>query len=198
VDDRGEVLRPLAPATALPESLFIDPYLDGKPYRVIAPCEGGAASLCVYNLTNPEVPVTGFLSIKDYPWASALMQGEGRPWAMPAEGVVAYDTATHAAMRLGEEPWTFPLPKYSDRLFHLAPIQNGVAIIGMKEKHLSPAAAPVTRRGSQHCFVDVKAAGTLLMWSKTPLRCSRGILTRAGELCSLKLEREGAVEINWD
>ena len=48
----GRILRPLAPAAPLPESLFIEPAKD--PYRVVAPLANESAAVVVYNLTEPE------------------------------------------------------------------------------------------------------------------------------------------------
>jgi hypothetical protein len=75
-DEDGRLLRPLAPACATPESLFIDPFAEAKAFRAIAPLPGGAAALVAYNLTEPSRPVTAWVEPADHASAGVLLQAQ--------------------------------------------------------------------------------------------------------------------------
>jgi len=135
----GEVIRPLAPAVPLPESVFNNPIHEKESYRVIAPLPNGAASVVCYNLLETVVPQTlsSVVRTGDYRYASAMEQPYPGPNPMPEEGMVIYDWYSGKICQ-GEE-FHFKLTKLSDRLFHLCPIDQGVAVIGRTDKYLSPA-----------------------------------------------------------
>ena len=61
----GLLLRPLAPAVPLPDSVFPDALNENRLYRVIAPLPGQSAAVVVYNLKHPSPakPVRG-----KFPW----------------------------------------------------------------------------------------------------------------------------------
>jgi hypothetical protein len=135
----GEIIRPLAPALPLPVSVFSNPYKNKAPYSVIAPMPNHAASIVSYNLYESEQPVKISASIarEDYQHASALLQPYVGKWKLPAEGLVMYDW--YAQKVITEAEFNFELNGFSDKLIHLLPLQNGLAVIGRLDKYLSPA-----------------------------------------------------------
>jgi len=135
----GKIIRPLAPALPLPGSVFSNPYKKEVPYQVIAPMPDGAATIVSYNLYESEKPVTIDATVTkgDYQYASALLQPYPGPWQVPEEGMVMYDW--YEQKIITDEEYKFELNGFSDKLVHLLPLQNGVAVIGRVDKYLSPA-----------------------------------------------------------
>ncbi len=160
----GELLRPLAPAAPLPESVFLDPFADGEPYRVMAPLPNRSAAVTVYNLTEPEVPVRGRIEPADYGRASCMMQPDGEPWDLPEEGLLLYDWFAGKATRL-EGAFEFGLDDYGHLLALLCPVRHGWAVVGRPDKYLSPAAVEVLNYGSDELILRMAESGPLAVWS---------------------------------
>jgi hypothetical protein len=171
----GELLRPLAPAAPLPDSVFIDPLNDPVPYRVIAPLSSGAAAIVCYNLTEPtsKAPIHASLTAEDYAYATGMMQPYEGPWRVPDEGLVVYDWRADAAATLGEA-YDFELSGFSDRLLHLCPIEQGWAVIGRTDKYLSPAAVEILECSEDRLVIRLRESGPLAVWS------ARGKVTADG------------------
>lgn len=158
----GRILRPLAPAAPLPESLFIQPA--AQPYRVVAPLPGGAAAVVVYNLTDPAKEVQGFVEPDDYRNATVMMQPYSGPWQTPPEGLIAYDWRARKARRLtGAE--RFAMAAFTDRVLLLCPIRNGWSVIGRTDKYLSPAAVEVTAQTGKTLVLRMVESGPVAVWS---------------------------------
>lgn len=158
----GELLPVLAPGTALPESLFIDPLDEAKPFRAIAPLPNQAAAVVVYNLTEPERAVTGYVSPEDYRQANALVQPASAPW-QAVEGLVLYDWYEKKATPLAAR-YSFEMPKFSDRLLLLCPVNKGWAVIGRTDKYLSPAAVTILRESAAELMLQSKEPGRVTIW----------------------------------
>jgi hypothetical protein len=159
----GQLLPVLAPAAPLPESIFVDPFDERKPFRAIAPLANQAAAVVVYNLTDPEVPVEGYVTPDDYQHANGLMQPRIAPWKAPKEGLVCYDWYEKSAAALTAK-LAFPMPKFSDRLLLLCPIRNGWAVIGRTDKYLSPSGVEILETGPGEVLVKMKEGGPLAVW----------------------------------
>lgn len=159
----GGLLRPLAPAAPLPESIFVDPFDEAKAFRVVAPLANRSAAVVVYNLTEPEKEVTGYIGPEDYASANGMSQPRDSAWKLPAEGVVLYDWYEKRAMPL-ESRYSFPMPKFSDRLLLMCPVENGRAVIGRTDKYLSPAAVEVIENTPAGLLLRMKEPGALTIW----------------------------------
>ena len=170
----GELLRPLAPAAPLPESLLLDPFSDPKPYRVIAPLSGGAAAVAAYNLTEPAQPVSGAVTAADYTDAGAMVQPYGGPWGVPHDGLVIYDSYAGVAMRL-EEGYAFELPEFADLLLLICAVQYGWAVIGRLDKYLSPEAAELLACGESELLLRMVESGPLGIWCEQGRPTAEGI-----------------------
>ncbi|MHC4482591.1 MAG: Sip1-related alpha-galactosidase [Planctomycetota bacterium] len=162
----GELLRPLAPAAPLPDSVFINPMREMLAYRVIAPLPGGAAAVVAYNLYHPtpDAPIRTAVTAEDYTHAASMMQPYPGKWKVPEEGLVVYDWYARKAEKLGKK-YTFELKGFSDRLLHLCPIQKGWAIIGRTDKYLSPAAAEVVSVSATYLKLRMVESGPLAIWT---------------------------------
>ncbi len=161
----GELLRPVAPAAPLPDSVFIAPMRQKIAYRVIAPLAGGAAAIVVHNLYHPTSgsPIQTSVTEQDYTCAGCMIQPYQGKWKVPGEGLVVYDWYAGRAEKLGEK-YAFELKGFSDRLLHLCPIQKGWAVIGRTDKYLSPAATEVLSVSAKKLKLRLIEAGPLAIW----------------------------------
>lgn len=162
----GRLLRPMAPAAPLPESVFHEPFRNPVPYRVIAPLQGNAAAVVVYNLRHAREPVSvrAKLSPKDYRHASGMMQPYPGPWEMPAEGVILYDGYAGKGW-LFETEYEFELHGLEDRLFQLSPVAEGWSAIGRTDKFLPAAAVEVLSASKGEMRIKMLEAGPFAIWS---------------------------------
>jgi hypothetical protein len=161
----GELLRPLSPAFPLSDGLFMDPFADGRPYRVIAPLANRAAAVVAYNLTEPEQKVSGTFGPADYACAGMLLAPQPQRWPVPKEGLIAYDWQAGTASILGEGV-DFSLPTFGHRFFLLCPIHAGWAVIGRPDKFLSPAAVRVLLCEKDRLIVEMHESGPLAVWRR--------------------------------
>jgi Raffinose synthase or seed imbibition protein Sip1 len=165
--DDGRILRPLAPAAPLPESAFVNTYEDDEAYRVIAPLSNGCAAIAAYNLTHPEKPVHGKISLDDYRWAAGMMQADNREWDTPPEGILVYDTLNKKATELhGDESINFTIEHFGDAFFILCPIKNGIAVIGRDDKILGPEGVEQITHKPNQLLLSLREEGRILIWSK--------------------------------
>lgn len=158
----GRILRPLAPAAPLPESLFIRPAQE--PFRVVAPLPNATAAVVVYNLTDPVKQIEGSVHAEDYADASIMMQPYPGKWAQPKEGLVVYDWRERKAQRLNGT-FKFAMAGFEDRFLLLCPIQEGWAVVGRTDKYLSPASVEVTRRTHNEIVLRMPESGPLAVWT---------------------------------
>ena len=162
----GRLLRPLAPAAPLPESIFADPVAGTAPYRVIAPLAGRAAAVVVYNLSGDKTAtrLAASVSADDYRHAGGMTQPYEGQWAAPPEGLVAYDWLAGTARKL-TGPYAFELEGFADRLVLLVPIAHGWAVVGRCDKYLSPAAVEVLAASADELKLRMVEPGPLGVWS---------------------------------
>ena len=161
----GELLRPIAPAAPLPDSVFIAPMRQKIAYRVIAPLAGGAAAIVVHNLEHPtsKAPIQTSVTEQDYTCAGCMIQPYQAKWKVPGEGLVVYDWYAGRAKKL-DEKYVFELKGFSDRLLHLCPIRKGWAVIGRTDKYLSPAAIEVLSVSAKKLKLRLIESGPLAIW----------------------------------
>lgn len=79
------------------------------------------------------------------------------------------------------------LKGFNDCLFHLCPIRQGWAVIGIQEKYLSPATVQILARTNDTLTLDVLCTGTLRVWVE-----SHG----KQELRSIPIKEPGKIEIS--
>jgi len=163
----GKLLRPLAPAAPLPDSVFVDPYRNPVPYRVIAPLPNGAAAIVVYNLKHAKEPAvcSSGVSAADYAHADAMVQPYPGKRPMPAEGIVLYDWYAGKGRRLAED-YTFELTGLEDRLIQLSPIVKGWAVVGRTDKYLSAASVEILEIDEQAVTIRMIETGPFAVWSR--------------------------------
>ena len=162
----GRLLRPLAPAAPLPDSIFVDPLKAAVPYRVIAPLAGRSAAVVAYNLFAgaADASLKSKVTPEDYSHAGGMIQPHEGPWTLPAEGLVVYDWHARKGEKLGEA-YAFELKGFAQRLLHLCPIRSGWAVIGRTDKYLSPAAVEVVRQTPSELVLRLAESGPLTVWT---------------------------------
>lgn len=150
IDSTGKLFRPNTPAVPTPESILTNALQDGKSYRVTAPTGDEALSLICYNLnTSPDAQtVTAGISKADFPIK---------------ERVLLYDWHTRQATELTTDR-EITLKGFTDHLFHLCPIRDGWAVIGLQDKYLSPATVHILARTPKQLKLKVLSPGTLAVW----------------------------------
>lgn len=132
----------------------------------MAPLDGQAAAIGVFNLTLGNASVEARITAADYQAASALIQPYPGPWPLPTEGVLVFDWDTGQAHKL-EGSYRIDVPNYSARLLLLCPISNGWAVIGRTDKYLSPAGVEVIASDARTLSLRLKESSPVVVWSAT-------------------------------
>lgn len=164
--DDGELLRPLAPAVPLPDSIFADPVAGAATYRVVAPLAHGCAAVALFHLTEEKTPSTqrARVTAGDYPPASAMLQPYPGSWSAPAGGLVAWEWHRGRGARL-DRPLELTLEGLSSQLVLLCPIVHGWAVVGRADKFLSPAAVTALAPSADRLELTLAESGPLVVWS---------------------------------
>lgn len=174
INREGKILRPLAPAVALPESCFIHPLESASLYGAIAPLNNKCAAVVYYNLNTEPSTRTGRLLPSVYEWAPSMIQGPGQAssWNMPAEGLAAYDWRNRKGVKLADGGIPLSLPSLRDGVMQdifylLAPIEKGWAVLGNRDKYLSPACVEegIVRTDGKMTFT-LKDSASVLVYSE--------------------------------
>lgn len=165
----GLLLRPLAPAVPLPDSVFLDALNEDRLYRVISPLPHQSAAVVLYNLKHPspETPVRGKISLNDYRHAAALLKGgQAKGYAqLSPEGIAVYSAEGGRALTPDRPDLDVDITGFRDRLFIMAPIVRGWAVIGRGDKFLSPCAVEGTPEYAENSLrFRIKEAGPVVIW----------------------------------
>ena len=172
----GLLLRPLAPAVPLPDSVFLDALNEIRLYRVIAPLPGQCAAVVLYNLKHPspETAVRGKISLNDYRYAAALLKGKQalNYYGTPVEGIAAYSAEGGRALTASRPELDVEITGFQDRLFILAPIVGGWAVIGRGDKFLSPCAVEGSPEYAETSLrFRIRESGPVVIWhGKGPVK----------------------------
>ena len=171
----GLLLRPLAPASPLPEDMFSK--MDEKRlFRVMAPLENKTAAFVLYHFDfeNNQAEVAGTITPRDYQAASGMIQPYAGDWAVPDEGLVVYDYFSKRAEKLGSE-YRVSIKGFDHRLLQVSPIQSGWSVIGRSDKYLSAATVEILSVDSDVLKLRLKEAGPFAIWLKTGAPKADGI-----------------------
>lgn len=149
----GRIIRLPSPATPSPDCLMEDAEHNGKIFKVVNRI-GKNAVLAAFNLDSEENTVSGDFGGTD------MELDDGR--------YVCYDWFGRMAKAVdAKERISLTLKDYDDfRLYAFVPIsENGKAVIGLKEKYMSPA----TVRDDGEGRYTLHEGGTLLIYSETDI-----------------------------
>jgi len=180
----GKIIRALAPAVPLKESLFYDSFLGivglkKKSYRVIAPGRHGSAVIAAFNFSIFR-KVNGFINEDDYPFAAAKEQPYNGLWKIPKEGLVIYDYEADICELLDHD-YTFTVDKMKAKIFNLAPIINGWAVIGRNDKYFGGCTYHIVDSSVDSIELLLDESGPITIYSvKGKPKPEQGILTDLG------------------
>ena len=149
----GRIIRLNTPAQPSPDCLFSDARENGKAFKLFnTHNENGI--LAVFNIDKDENEVTATISVKD------MRIDESKEYCV-------YDWFNKKAFKLsGSESFELNLKNYDDfRLYLFAPIKNGKAIIGLKDKYISVATFEELENGEIKAFDE----GELLVYNENEL-----------------------------
>ena len=170
----GRILRALAPAAPTPDSVFVNPYTGGRAFRAAAPTADGSAAVAAYNLSEPDGRVVGRVERADLAFARSL--AGHRAGDTGADRVALYDAGARVALELRDSGYARELGPLEDLFAILAPLENGWAVFGALEKHLSPAACEVRVRARGELVVASSDGLAVSVWAEEP----RGVSVHAG------------------
>lgn len=184
IDENGKIFRPVTPAVPTPESVLTNPLKSGEAYRVFAPTGDEAVSIICYNLNTLPAHhrVTTHISPADYLLRESF---EGKPTTRESR-ILLYDWKKQIAEELTGNK-EVELNGFTDELFHLCPIRNGWAVIGIQEKYLSPATVEILSSTPQQLKLKILSPGTLKVWVDTGDK---------QELRSIVIDAPGEIVIN--
>ena len=160
----GQLFRTLAPATLLPDSLFIEPFNGRKLTRTMAPMVGKVTAIGLYNLDEDDTTLSGTVSEADYASAGELLQ-PAEHWSLPEGGLLLYDCETQTAELL-QQDYPKKIPAGAAHLIQLHSIVHGFAVIGRVDKYLPGAAVADFEANSQGICCVLKESGPTYLWSQ--------------------------------
>jgi hypothetical protein len=176
----GRLLRPLAPATPVQEDLSYVPD-QGRLLRVIAPLRNGCAALGIFHLESGQGsgrPVTVSTAPYLYREASAMIQPYEQPWAIPAEGVVAYDVMRRTANLL-IDTYVVSMSDFGCTLLQLCPVRSGWSLVGREDKYLPGAGVRDVHYANDRVSFLMEEEGRVVVWSAQGAPAIRGVAMTA-------------------
>ena len=162
----GRLLRPLAPGTPVEEDLSYVPD-EGRLLRVIAPLRNRCAALGIFHLESEETkgqPIMASIMPEMYEEASSMIQPREERWALPTEGLVAYDVMRKTADLLVDKH-TMSLSEFGCALYQLCPVLSGWSMVGRDDKYLPGMAVHHVQYASDHMSFLMEEAGRIVVWS---------------------------------
>ena len=166
LDDAGRPLRSDSPATVAADGLFIDPCREDRLLKIVNR-NGDAGVIALFHCrwdgdreegaTNVAGPIADRWSPRDVPGLA------GDRFA--AYAVNADEVTTLAA----DDSPSITLAPQSAEVVHVAPILDGIAILGVRGKLNASRAIAAIRRDATGVEIDVTTGGELVLWSDRPL-----------------------------
>ena len=143
----GRIIRLKNHCLPTADCMFEDAENNGKIFKVFN-SHNGVGIVAAFNLDKDEKPVAGSVSVKDV-------------YGLKDGNYLLYNwfTGEYKVLEKGDD-FDVALENYDDfRLFLLVPVKNNKAVIGLKEKYMSPATYKKVKGG-----IQVLDAGTLLVY----------------------------------
>lgn len=180
----GKIIRALAPAVPLKESLF--KRIQDPCYRVIAPTREGSCAIAVFNFSE-QSNAQSFVSKADYSFAAAKEQPFNGLWELPEEGLVIYDHDEKRGADL-EVDYFFSVERMKGKIFNIAPVNRGWAVIGRSDKYLGGSTYNIENCSDNSLDLVLDESGPIIIFSRDGKP-----KTNAGKLIALG---DGFYEIN--
>ncbi len=158
----GKIIRALAPAVPLKESLF--KRIQDPCYRVIAPTREGSCAIAVFNFSE-QSNAQSFVSKDDYPFAAAKEQPFNGLWELPVEGLVIYDWAEKTGAEL-EADYLFSVERMKGKIFNIAPVNHGWAVMGRSDKYLGGCTYDIENCSNNMLDLILDESGPVIVFSR--------------------------------
>ncbi|MCF8362913.1 MAG: hypothetical protein K9G70_09860 [Prolixibacteraceae bacterium] len=173
----GKIIRALAPAVPLPKSLFTNG--NNSCYSVIAPGRHKSCAIAAFNFS--ETPsLKGTISKDDYTYAPAKMQPYEGLWSLPNEGLVLYDRIANTGTLL-DKNYSFSVERMKGKLFNLAPIQNGWAVIGRADKYIGGCTYTIESSSKTKLQLTLDESGPIIVYNTSKkIKSSKGSVKDIG------------------
>ncbi len=172
----GKVIRALAPAVPLKESLFNN--MGADCYRVIAPTRHRSCAIAVFNFSEQSYKQS-YISKNDYTFAAAKEQPYTGLWEVPEEGLVVYDWQDNTGAWLDAD-YKFGVERMKGKIFNIAPVKAGWAVIGRSDKYLGGCTYHIDNCSEKMLELELDESGPVVVF------CKEGNpKTNAGVLLSL-------------
>jgi len=149
----GRILRPDTPAVPSRDIIFADPYEKNIPLKACTQV-GKVGLIAVFNVNKSSQKIEARVSSKDL-------------ISIPkdAEGYLVYQHFADKALRLNEEQeLRVTLDELDCELFTFSPIKDGLAVIGLTDKFISPASVQKVTRHKDEIWVIVSEPGPFLAY----------------------------------
>jgi hypothetical protein len=156
----GKIIRALAPAVPLSDSLFSNG--DKTCYRVIAPTRHKSCAIAAFNFSEKE-QLIGSISKQDFPFAAAKEQPYKGLWKMPKEGLVLYDTDAKKGTVLDQD-YSYSVDRMKGKIFALAPINKGWAVIGRADKYLGGCTYSIDHWSEKQVDLTLDESGPIVIY----------------------------------
>ena len=168
VNSDGRLLMLDAPGQVTRDILLTDVALEAVPLKVFGNISRpglSVAMVAAFNVNKTVSQVAGTISQKDLPQLLGM--------ANTAQAVAVYQRRTGLVTLLDQRQTTVRvvLDKFGFDIFTLSPVDDGVAVFGMTDKYLGPAAIVQQSREHNQLRIRVREAGDFAAWlQRAPTR----------------------------
>lgn len=166
VNSDGRLLMLDAPGQVTRDILLTDVALEAVPLKVFGNISRpglSVAMVAAFNVNKTANQVTGTISRKDL---SYLLRT-----AIKTVAVYQRRTGSVALLDQRQTSIRFALDKFGFDLFTLSPVDNGVAVFGLTDKYLGPAAIVQQSRENNQLRIRLREAGNFAAWlERAPAR----------------------------
>jgi len=165
VNSDGRLLMLDAPGQVTRDILLTDVALEAVPLKVFGNISRPGLSvsmIAAFNVNKTANQVMGTISRKDLPH---LLQK-----ANTTQTVAVYQRRTGLVALLDQRQTSirFVLDKFGFDLFTLSPVDDGVAVFGLTDKYLGPAAIVQQSRENNQLRIRIREAGDFAAWLERP------------------------------
>ncbi|MBR4910399.1 MAG: alpha-galactosidase [Clostridia bacterium] len=131
----GRIIRLDSPARPSPDCLFEDARESGRAFKLFN-THNESGIIAVFNIDKDERPVFADITAAD------MLIDENKEYCV-------YDWFSEAAFRIsGKDSFRIELKNYDEfKLYIFAPLKDGKAVIGLKNKYMSPATYKISSSG---------------------------------------------------
>lgn len=161
----GHLLLADGPAQVTRDLLLTDTSLEAVPLKVfnrVTRTGLSAGVVAAFNVNKSAPRVAGPLYASD---AGMLAPGGDSSSTLPKTAAYRWSDGSVTLLDATSRPIAVQLSEGGFDLFTLVPVEGGVAVFGLLDKYLSPAAVVSVKRGGGETVVRLREAGTFGAWT---------------------------------